>query len=240
MQYRKIHLHFTKKVLNVAERTTSQRAFLGAHVCRFFTSFSHYVLYVINPSIYRCTPVIPTRSMPSNCPQSHAQVIVNCQCHNTLSVRYQSHSTTPNHSVVRKLSLEKLAERVECVDDNVTLRLSQETTRRGVTRIVLPSVFPIIELRSQEIHDDPKNGKLSDEPTHSTPLTNLASVACHNESTEDVDSMATYVWSTSGINITKWLMPSFEPDDVPDPLTCYTDSGAAYEHFCTDPKAYSG
>jgi hypothetical protein len=39
-----------------------------------------------------------------NCPQSHAQVIVNCQCHNTLSVRYQSHSTTPNRSVVRKLS----------------------------------------------------------------------------------------------------------------------------------------
>jgi hypothetical protein len=83
-----------------------------------------------------------------------------------------------------------------------------------------------------------KNGKLSDEPTHSTPLTNLASVACHNESTEDVDSMGTYVWSTSGINITKWLVPSFEPDDVPDPLTCYTDNGAAYEHFRTDPKAY--
>jgi hypothetical protein len=32
-------------------------------------------------------------------------------------------------------------------------------------------------------------------------------------------------------------VPGFEPDDVPDSLTCYTDNGAAFEHFGTVPKA---
>lgn len=32
-------------------------------------------------------------------------------------------------------------------------------------------------------------------------------------------------------------MPGFEPDDVPDSLTCYTDNGAVFEHFSKVPKA---
>jgi hypothetical protein len=85
-----------------------------------------------------------------------------------------------------------------------------------------------------------KNGKLSDEPTHSMPLTQLANPPCHNEETGEVemDGMSPSAWSTSGILVTKYLIASFEPNDVPDNLPCYRDDGAAYGNLSTNPKAF--
>jgi hypothetical protein len=84
---------------------------------------------------------------------------------------------------------------------------------------------------------DAKNGQLSDEPTWSTPLTHLDRAPFQNESMEHADTVGRDAWSRSGIHFKKNLVPGFEPDDVPDSLICYTDNGAAYEHFSTVPKA---
>lgn len=82
-----------------------------------------------------------------------------------------------------------------------------------------------------------KNGQLSDEPTHSTPLTRLDKIPCHYGSAGDTADGSLYAWATSGKHSTKYLVPGFEPDDVPDYLTC-EDDGAAYERFSADPKAF--
>jgi hypothetical protein len=83
-----------------------------------------------------------------------------------------------------------------------------------------------------------KNGQLSDEATHSVPLTRLDSAPCHNESAEYSDRISGSAWSSTGIVATRYLVPGFEPDKVPETLPCYTINGAAYEHFSTNPKAF--
>ena len=83
-----------------------------------------------------------------------------------------------------------------------------------------------------------ENGQLNDEPTHSTPLTRLDKIACHENGTGEEGSMSPYAWSTSGMSITKFIVPGFEPDNVPENLTCYSDNGAAYGNFSQNPDAF--
>jgi hypothetical protein len=81
-----------------------------------------------------------------------------------------------------------------------------------------------------------ENGHLNDD-SRSTPLVFLDETPCHSNFTDKDSKIPLVSFSTTGDNITSYLIPGYKPDDMPD-LNCTYKNGATLRRFWGDSKAF--